>query len=71
LAATIRQDLKPIRRTDVPFRDVSPDRCKNPNVIGKGGTRDSSAKSFDPYTLYPTGDTLSMDKIGTDSHPTI
>jgi uncharacterized protein (DUF1501 family) len=33
------------------------------NVIGKGGSAGFLGKSFDPYTLYPEGDDLDMDKM--------
>ncbi len=33
------------------------------NVIGKGGTAGFLGKAFDPYTLYPSGDDMSMDKM--------
>ncbi len=33
------------------------------NVVGKGGTAGFLGKSYDPYTLYPDGDDMSMDKM--------
>ena len=33
------------------------------NVIGKGGTAGFLGKGFDPYTLYPDGDDMDMDKM--------
>jgi uncharacterized protein (DUF1501 family) len=33
------------------------------NVVGKGGTAGFLGKSFDPYTLYPTGDDMDMEKM--------
>ncbi len=35
-------------------------------MIGKGGTAGFLGKSFDPYTLYPDGDDMDMDKM--ESH---
>ena len=32
-------------------------------VVGKGGTAGFLGKAFDPYTLYPPGDDLKMDKM--------
>jgi len=33
------------------------------NVVGKGGTAGFLGKAFDPYTLYPEGDDLDMQKM--------
>lgn len=33
------------------------------NVVGKGGTAGFLGKAFDPYTLYPQGDDMDMDKM--------
>ena len=33
------------------------------NVVGKGGTAGFLGKAFDPYTLYPTGDDMDMNKM--------
>jgi hypothetical protein len=33
------------------------------NVIGKGGTAGFLGKAWDPYTLYPDGDDMDMDKM--------
>jgi len=33
------------------------------NVVGKGGTAGFLGKAYDPYTLYPTGDDLDMEKM--------
>ncbi len=33
------------------------------NVVGKGGTAGFLGKAFDPYTLYPEGDDLDMNKM--------
>ncbi len=33
------------------------------NVVGKGGTAGFLGKAFDPYTLYPAGDDMDMNKM--------
>ena len=33
------------------------------NVVGKGGTAGFLGKAFDPYTLYPDGDDMDMEKM--------
>jgi len=33
------------------------------NVVGKGGTAGFLGKAFDPYTLFPAGDDMDMDKM--------
>ena len=33
------------------------------NVVGKGGTAGFLGKAFDPYTLYPEGDDMDMNKM--------
>jgi uncharacterized protein (DUF1501 family) len=33
------------------------------NVVGKGGTAGFLGKAFDPYTLYPDGDDMELDKM--------
>ncbi len=33
------------------------------NVVGKGGTAGFLGKAYDPYTLYPTGDDMDMQKM--------
>ncbi len=33
------------------------------NVVGKGGTAGFLGKAYDPYTLYPPGDDMDMNKI--------
>ena len=32
-------------------------------VVGKGGTAGFLGKAYDPYTLYPAGDDMKMDKM--------
>ena len=33
------------------------------NVVGKGGTAGFLGRAFDPYTLYPEGDDMDMNKM--------
>jgi hypothetical protein len=33
------------------------------NVVGKGGTAGFLGKAYDPYTLYPPGDDMDMNKM--------
>ena len=33
------------------------------NVVGKGGTAGFLGRAYDPYTLYPDGDDMEMDKM--------
>ena len=42
---------------------MTPRPLQESNVIGKGGTAGFLGKAFDPYTLYPEGDDLDMDKM--------
>ena len=32
-------------------------------MVGKGGTAGFLGKAYDPYTLYPDGDDMDMDKM--------
>ena len=54
--------LKP---TDEPMLPLVmlPRPLQESNVIGKGGTAGFLGKSYDPYTLYPDGDDMKMDKM--------
>ncbi|MEL6896416.1 MAG: DUF1501 domain-containing protein [Planctomycetota bacterium] len=54
--------LRPVEEPMLPFV-MLPRPLQESNVIGKGGTAGFLGKSFDPYTLYPTGDDLDMDKM--------
>ena len=36
------------------------------NVVGKGGTAGFLGKAYDPYTLYPAGDDMDMNKMDQD-----
>ena len=54
--------LKPMDQPMLPFV-MLPRPLQESNVIGKGGSAGFLGKSFDPYTLYPDGDDLDMDKM--------
>jgi hypothetical protein len=54
--------LKPIDEPMLPFV-MLPRPLQESNVVGKGGTAGFLGKSFDPYTLYPDGDDMMMDKM--------
>jgi uncharacterized protein (DUF1501 family) len=60
--------LKPVDVPMLPFV-MLPRPLQESNVIGKGGTAGFLGKAYDPYTLYPAGDDLDlnkMDRIQTD-----
>lgn len=60
--------LKPPAGPVLPFV-MMPRPLQESNVVGKGGTAGFLGKSYDPYTLYPSGDDLDnakMDKIKTE-----
>ncbi len=54
--------LRPMDEPMLPFV-MLPRPLQESNVIGKGGTAGFLGKSFDPYTLYPEGDDMDMDKM--------
>lgn len=54
--------LRPMDEPMLPFV-MLPRPLQESNVIGKGGTAGFLGKSFDPYTLYPDGDDMDMDKM--------
>lgn len=54
--------LRPTEEPMLPFV-MLPRPLQESNVIGKGGTAGFLGKSFDPYTLYPDGDDMDMDKM--------
>ena len=54
--------LRPIETPMLPFV-MMPRPLQESNVIGKGGTGGFLGKEFDPYTLYPEGDDMDMDKM--------
>ncbi len=54
--------LKPATDPMLPFV-MLPRPLQESNVVGKGGTAGFLGKSFDPYTLYPDGDDMDMNKM--------
>ncbi len=54
--------LKPVDEPMLPFV-MLPRPLQESNVVGKGGAAGFLGKQFDPYTLYPDGDDLDMDKM--------
>ncbi len=54
--------LKPTDEPMLPFV-MLPRPLQESNVIGKGGSAGFLGKSFDPYTLYPDGDDMDMNKM--------
>ncbi len=61
-------DLRPPTEPMLPFV-MMPRPLQESNVIGKGGTAGFLGRAYDPYTLYPPGgdmDMNKMDKINVD-----
>lgn len=54
--------MKPLDEPMLPFV-MLPRPLQESNVVGKGGTAGFLGKAFDPYTLYPPGDDMDMDKL--------
>jgi len=54
--------LKPSSEPMLPFV-MLPRPLQESNVVGKGGGAGFLGKAFDPYTLYPPGDDLDMNKL--------
>ena len=54
--------LKPSDVPMLPFV-MLPRPLQESNVVGKSGTAGFLGKAFDPYTLYPDGDDMDMDKM--------
>lgn len=54
--------LKPPTDPVLPFV-MMPRPLQESNVIGKGGTAGFLGKAYDPYTLYPPGDDMDMNKM--------
>jgi Protein of unknown function (DUF1501) len=54
--------LKPSEQPMLPFV-MLPRPLQESNVVGKGGTAGFLGKAFDPYTLYPQGDDMDMNKM--------
>ena len=54
--------IKPPTVPMLPFV-MLPRPLQESNVVGKGGTAGFLGRAFDPYTLFPDGDDLKMDKM--------
>jgi uncharacterized protein (DUF1501 family) len=54
--------IKPADEPMLPFV-MLPRPLQESNVVGKGGTAGFLGKEYDPYTLYPEGDDLDMNKM--------
>jgi hypothetical protein len=54
--------LRPLDQPMLPFV-MLPRPLQESGVVGKGGTAGFLGKSFDPYTLYPDGDDMDMNKM--------
>jgi hypothetical protein len=54
--------LRPPTEPMLPFV-MLPRPLQESNVVGKGGTAGFLGKAFDPYTLYPNGDDMDMNKM--------
>ncbi|MBI1370266.1 MAG: DUF1501 domain-containing protein [Planctomycetes bacterium] len=54
--------LRPTDQPMLPFV-MLPRPLQESNVVGKGGTAGFLGKAFDPYTVYPAGDDMDMNKI--------
>ncbi|OYP31109.1 DUF1501 domain-containing protein [Rhodopirellula sp. MGV] len=55
-------NMRPVEEPMLPFV-MLPRPLQESNVVGKGGTAGFLGKSYDPYTLYPDGDDMDMDKM--------
>src|SRR3954470_21790960 len=54
--------LRPMTEPMLPFV-MLPRPLQESNVVGKGGSAGFLGKAYDPYTLYPEGDDLDMNKM--------
>src|SRR5579862_8786338 len=54
--------LRPSTEPMLPFV-MLPRPLQESNVVGKGGSAGFLGKAFDPYTLYPDGDDMDMNKM--------
>jgi hypothetical protein len=54
--------LRPLDEPMLPFV-MLPRPLQESNVVGKGGSAGFLGKAFDPYTLYPEGDDMDMNKM--------
>ena len=55
-------NMRPVDEPMLPFV-MLPRPLQESNVVGKGGSAGFLGKAFDPYTLYPDGDDLDMNKM--------
>lgn len=54
--------LRPVQVPMLPFV-MLPRPLQESNVVGKGGNGGFLGRAFDPYTLYPDGDDMDMNKL--------
>src|SRR6266498_6135009 len=54
--------LRPVTEPMLPFV-MLPRPLQESNVVGKGGSAGFLGKAYDPYTLYPEGDDMDMNKM--------
>jgi hypothetical protein len=54
--------LRPLAEPMLPFV-MLPRPLQESNVVGKGGAAGFLGKAYDPYTLYPEGDDMDMNKM--------
>jgi uncharacterized protein (DUF1501 family) len=54
--------MRPVEVPMLPFV-MLPRPLQESNVVGKGGTGGFLGRAFDPYTLYPEGDDMDMNKM--------
>src|SRR4051812_29989691 len=54
--------LRPLTEPMLPFV-MLPRPLQESNVVGKGGTAGFLGKAYDPYTLFPEGDDMDMNKM--------
>src|ERR1051325_4374679 len=54
--------LRPLDAPMLPFV-MLPRPLQESNVVGKGGSAGFLGKAYDPYTLYPEGDDMDMNKM--------
>jgi hypothetical protein len=54
--------MQPTSEPMLPFV-MLPRPLQESNVVGKGGTAGFLGKAYDPYTLYPDGDDMDMEKM--------
>jgi uncharacterized protein (DUF1501 family) len=54
--------LRPMEEPMLPFV-MLPRPLQESNVVGKGGAAGFLGKAYDPYTLYPSGGDMEMDKM--------